>query len=118
MARIYAIILGAVLAILGILGFTMTQSHDSASHSALHLVSGLVGLTLGFVSGGKYARGFAIGFGIVYTLVALIGFAGVPAFIVSSLNLNAIGHLIHLAVGLISFGVWFGARQKPVAAVL
>jgi hypothetical protein len=115
MAKIYAIVVGAGLTVIGILGFVMDQLRYSASHNTLHLVSGLVGLTLGFGSNGRYAKVFAQAFGVVYTLVALLGFAHIPVFIVSMLNLNAGSNLIHLALGLVSFWVGFGAKQKRAA---
>jgi hypothetical protein len=113
--KIYAIILGAVLTIIGIQGIMVGPPHYTASHNALHLLSGLAGLTLGFVKGGKYARAFAQGFGLVYTLTALLGFAHIPA-VVSMLNLNTGGNVIHLAAGLLSFAVGFGVKQKPAAS--
>ncbi len=43
----------------------------------------------GLFGGGSGARTYALVFGLVYTLVALAGFAGMPAFLMTPSKLNA-----------------------------
>lgn len=123
MAKAYAIIVGAVLALVGILGFIKGQAgmemmglslQFSIIHNIIHLATGLVGVALGYASEGKYARAFAQVFGVIYTLVALLGFAHVPGVIVTMLNLNTAYNLIHVVVGLLGLLAGFtGPRQRP-----
>ena len=126
MAKSYAIVIGAVLTLVGILGFVRGQAgmtmmgmslQFSLIHNLIHLVSGLAGLALGFASGGKNARVFAQIFGVVYTLVALLGFVNAPGFVITMLNLNTGYNLIHLVVGLLGLLAGFAAPgQKPATA--
>ena len=78
MARMYALVVGAVLLIIGVLGlvtssFMGMQFHPA--HNVIHLISGIVGLWAGS-RGDKLARPYAQVFGAVYTLVAVAGETG------------------------------------------
>jgi hypothetical protein len=126
MAKSYAIVIGAVLTLVGILGFIRGQAgmtmmgmslQFSLIHNVIHLATGLLGLALGFAGGGKHARAFAQVFGVIYTLVAVLGFAHAPGFVVSMLNLNTSYNMIHLVVGLLGLLAGFAAPgQKPAMA--
>ena len=126
MAKSYAIIIGAVLTLVGILGFVKGQAgmtmmgmslQFSVIHNIIHLVSGLVGLALGYASNGKYAKAFAQVFGLIYTLVALLGFAHVPGFVMTMLNFNTAYNLIHIMVGLLGLLAGFIAAGRKPATV-
>ena len=116
MAKGYAVVIGLVLTLVGILGFVKSDLfglHFNLTHNFIHLLSGLIGLAAGLSGGGSGARTYAQVFGAVYTLVALAGFAGVPAFLVTTLNLNTSYNVIHIAVGLLGLLAGFtGARTS------
>ena len=125
MAKGYAIIIGAALTLVGILGFVRGSAgmqmlgmslQFSMIHNVIHLVSGLAGLAMG-LSGGGSARLFAQIFGVIYTLVALLGFAHAPGFLVDMLNLNTSYNLIHLAVGLLGLLAGFAVTVHKTATV-
>jgi hypothetical protein len=106
MGKTYAVVIGLVLTLVGIIGFWkgmdgMMGLQFSTIHNVIHLATGLIGLAAGLGGGEKGGRGFAKVFGLIYTLVAILGFAGVPASIVTMLNLNTMYNVIHLAVGLL-----------------
>ncbi len=106
MGKTYAVVIGLVLTLVGIIGFWkgmdgMMGLQFSTIHNVIHLATGLIGLAAGLGGGEKGGKGFAKVFGVIYTLVAILGFAGVPASIVSMLNLNTMYNVIHLAVGLL-----------------
>jgi hypothetical protein len=106
MGKTYAVVIGLVLTLVGIIGFWkgmdgMMGLQFSTIHNVIHLGTGLIGLAAGLGGGEKGGRGFAKVFGLIYTLVAILGFAGVPASIVTMLNLNTMYNVIHLAVGLL-----------------
>jgi len=106
MGKTYAVVVGLVLTLVGIIGFWkgmdgMMGMQFSTIHNVIHLASGLIGLAAGLGGGEKGGKGFAKAFGAIYTLVAILGFAGVPASLVSMLNLNLTYNVIHLAVGLL-----------------
>jgi len=89
----------------------------SVIHNIIHLATGLVGLALRYTSDGKYAREFPQIFGVIYTLVAVLGFAHLPGFVVSMLNLNTAYNLIHLILGVLGLLAGFtSSARKPATA--
>ncbi len=106
MGKTYAVVIGLVLTIVGIVGFVkgpagMMGLQFSTIHNVIHLGSGLIGLAMGLGGGEKGGRTYAKIFGVIYTIVAILGFAGVPASLMSMLNINTEYNVIHLAVGLL-----------------
>lgn len=112
LAQIYALALGAVLVLVGILGFLVEPSFgigDDATrgtliafdingwHNVVHLLSGVVGLAMARTAGG--ARLFAIGYGVVYLLVTALGFVvGDGGYLLSIIPINTADNLLHLAI--------------------
>jgi hypothetical protein len=124
MARSYAILIGALLTLVGVLGFVRGEVgitlmgmslKFSQINNIVHLASGLIGLALGFASW-SYARAFARVFGVMYTLVAVFGFAHMPDFVVTTLDLNWNYNAIHLMVGL--FGLLVGFSDSDSDAII
>ena len=118
MAKSYAVVVGAVLALVGILGFVKSEFmglHFNTTHNLIHLLSGVIGLAAGLTGGGKNAKTFAQVFGVVYTLVALAGFVGVPAALTTMLNLDTPYNLIHVAVGLLGLLAGFTGPKTATA---
>jgi hypothetical protein len=135
MARSYGILIGALLTLGGVLGFVRGEVgitvigislEFSEIPNIVHIAIGLIGLGSGFAGGG-YARAFARASGVIYTLVAVLGFARILGFaytpdsvvtipklnwsdnairLVTMLNLNWSDNLIQLFVGL--FGLLTG----------
>jgi hypothetical protein len=119
MAKGYAIVVGAVLLVVGILGFVkgdagMMGMKFNTMHNSIHLLSGIIGLGAGF-AGAKASRMFAQIFGVIYTLVAILGFAGV-GFVVDMLMLNTNYNIIHIAVGLLGLLAGFTGSKEPASA--
>src|SRR5437867_12797823 len=86
-AQLYALIFGAVLTVAGIIGFFYNSDFTSDKsvrdavfgildvngwHNVVHIATGVLGL----VAAGAYAssRGYALGLGVVYIVVAIWGF--------------------------------------------
>ena len=107
--KMYAMVVGAVLLLVGLLGFFMGSSvlgfGVNTLHNVIHLVSGALALWL--ASKGM-AKMFNKWFGVVYLLVAVLGFFGLLATL---LNVNAADNYLHLALGVISLGVAFGVKD-------
>jgi hypothetical protein len=103
MAKTFAMVLGAVLLLVGIWG-TTTGGHDhelivfgvNSAHNMVHLLSGLLGLIMAF-AGERWAKTYLLGFGTVYGLVTILGFLNVTS-VVRMLNLNLADNLLHLAI--------------------
>ncbi len=118
MAKTYAIVVGAILTLVGILGFVRTDMfglHFNTTHNAIHLLSGVIGLAAGFSGGGKGAKTYAMAFGVIYTLVAIVGFAHMPESLNTMLNLNLNYNVIHLAVGLLGLLAGFTGAKEATA---
>jgi Domain of unknown function (DUF4383) len=113
-AQVYALVIGAALVLGGIGGFFYNASFGSGDetsrdallgilevngwHNVVHIVSGALGLAVA----GSYgaARGYAIGLGAVYLLIAFAGFiAGDGDEILNLIPVNTEDNFFHLLIG-------------------
>ena len=104
MAKTVAKILGVVLLLVGILGFTHVLdslgAHLSPAHNLVHIISGVIALYFGFAGSLSGAKGFCIIFGLVYLLLGILGLA-MGDLHIGPLMLGKVDHGIHLIVGAI-----------------
>jgi hypothetical protein len=118
-AQVYAIVIGATLVVAGIIGFFYNASFGTGDgterdavlgildvngwHNLVHILSGALGLAVaGSYSG---ARGYAIGLGVVYLVVALLGFlAGNGDEIFNLIPVNTEDNFLHLLLGVAGVG--------------
>ena len=124
-AQLYALVVGTVLVVAGIIGFFYSSSFGSpgdvdavfgildvnAWHNIVHLVTGALGLlALGYA-----ARTYALGLGLVYIVVAIWGFIiGSHESILGFIPINTEDNVLHLALGVL--GLAAGAAT-PAEAV-
>jgi hypothetical protein len=113
MAKTVCKLLGLVLLLVGVLGFThlldSLGAHVGptyAPHNAVHIVSGLVALYFGFAGSAGGARGFCFLFGLVYLALGLCGwFLGTGADhmfnIGTFLIFGKMDHIIHILLGVV-----------------
>jgi hypothetical protein len=111
MAKTVCKLLGLVLLLVGVLGFThlldSLGAHVGptyAAHNAVHIVSGLIALYFGFAGSAGGARGFCFLFGLVYLALGLCGWflgtgAGHEFHLGTFLMLGKMDHIIHIVVG-------------------
>ena len=108
MAKTVCKVLGVILLLVGLLGFTHLLdplgAHVGpayATHNLVHIVSGILALYFGFAGSLSGAKGFCIVFGIVYGLLAVVGFVkgtlDIPAL---KLMLGQVDHVIHVVLGI------------------
>jgi hypothetical protein len=128
-AQVYALMIGLILVVIGIAGFFYTASFSSGDgaerdavlglfdvngwHNVLHIVSGAIGLALAASYAG--ARGFALGLGIVYLLLAVLGFlAGDGDEIFKLIPVTTEDDFLHLLIGVAGIGAGLAtpARQS------
>jgi hypothetical protein len=128
-ARLYALVVGAVLVVAGIIGFfyesTFTDDESvrdavfgildvNGWHNVVHIATGGLGL-LAFAAGAYAARAYAFGLGAVYILVAIWGFiVGDGDSILSIVPVNTEDNVLHLLIGLAGLGA--GAATPAGAA--
>ena len=118
LARIYVVLSGAILVVVGVAGFFRHEMFNLTfppAHNLFHLGSGLIALWAGL---GKNANGpqrFGLIFGTIYTLLAVAGFAGMRDLGSIQLDLNTHFNFIHLGVGLLSLAAGFASARTTVA---
>lgn len=106
-ARLYASVVGALLVVLGILGFFYTASFDALDHyeeafGALQ-VNGWLNLfyvatgALGLLVAGASSRGYSLAVGLLYTVLAIIGWGS---------------GALHLAIGLLGLAAVAGTPTE------
>lgn len=123
MAKTICKILGVVFLLVGLVGFAKPDflgTHLSLLHNIVHIASGAIALYLGFAGTLSAARLFCIVFGIVYLLLAVLGFLlGTPAVptmanmasmgtdnklwkvIPGQLELGTMDHVVHLLLAIL-----------------
>ena len=127
-AQVYALLAGAVLTILGIIGFFYNSdfTSDKSLHDAVfgildvngwsnvvHIATGAIGLA----AAGSYssARTYALGFGIVYIAVAIWGFSiGDGHSILSIIPVNTEDDVLNTVIGVT--GIAAGTASPAVMA--
>lgn len=110
MARTICKLLGLVLLLVGLLGFTHVLDSlgahvgpAHATHNLIHIVSGVLALYLGFAGSYSAAKTFCLVFGIVYLALGAYGLLIVKGdFTIHQLKLTLghVDHLIHVVVGI------------------
>jgi len=134
LAQVYALALGVVLMLIGILGFLVEPSFgvgDSADrgtlilfdingwHNVVHLLSGIVGVALAGTA--AKARLFCIGYGAVYVVVTILGFlVGDGGLLLSLIPINTADNLLHLVIAATGIAIGLsspaaGVRRQAVA---
>jgi len=102
MAKTVAKILGVILLLVGILGFThlldSLGAHLSPVHNLVHIISGVISLYFGFAGSLGGAKSFCTIFGLVYLLLGLVGMVK-GDLTLGPLMLGKVDHGIHLIVG-------------------
>jgi hypothetical protein len=118
LAKIYVVLSGAILLVVGVLGFFRHEMFNLTfppAHNVFHLVSGAISLWAGLGNNTNGVRRFGLTFGAIYTLVAVAGFAGLCDFGPIQLDLNTHFNFIHLGVGLLSLAAGLAGRKPAVA---
>jgi len=126
-ASLYAVLIGGVLLVAGIIGFFYSASFGSpgnvdavlgildvnAWHNLVHVASGAAGL-LAFASGPRASRTYALVFGVVYIVVAIWGFViGSHESILGFIPVNTEDNILHVILGVLGVGAY--AASDPAA---
>lgn len=105
LARIYVVVSGAILVVVGVAGFFQHEMFNLTfppAHNVFHLASGLIALWAGLGKSAAGPRRFGLIFGGIYTLLAVAGFSGLRDLGPIQMDLNTHFNFIHLGVGLLS----------------
>ena len=107
-------LLGVVFVLVGILGFfndpILGYFEVDLMHNLVHLASGVLALIFAGM-GSKQAKSFAKVFGVVYLLVAVLGFMGGGDKVLGLIEANQADHYLHVALAVVFLIVGFGAKE-------
>jgi len=125
MAKTLSIVFGIVFAVIGLLAFVTNPIVGMAGffetnrlHDAVHLISGVAFLIIGFAAMEKTAALWLKVFGAVYLLVAVLGFfvAGNSGMgqILGLITVNGADNWLHVALGLVFLlsGIFTGSSDE------
>jgi hypothetical protein len=127
-AQIWAQLIGFVLVVAGVLGFFYSSAFGSPGetdavlgildvngfHNVVHIASGVLGLALAGSPSG--ARSYAIGFGVVYLVVAIWGFAiGDGEAILDLIPVNTEDNILHVAIALAGIAAGLASSDRREA---
>lgn len=88
----------------------LATTHMMPLHSSLHIATGLLALVALSWGGGRGAWWFALGFGLFYTALALVGLATKQPTV---FKLQPFDHPFHLGLGLVGLVVaWLDSRRR------
>lgn len=119
-----AIIFGIVFLLIGILGFVPAIApdemllgifHVNTAHNIVHLLSGVVAMACGLASVGASRLYFRM-FGIVYGLVAVLGFFQGEGHLLGLISNNMPDVWLHVAISLGALVLGFTPHHKPLPA--
>ena len=123
MVKTAAILFGVVFLLVGILGFVPAVTKDqmllgifhvNAAHNCVHLLSGVVALFAGMTSAGAARWYFRI-FGLVYGLVAVMGFFVGDGMLLGLISNNAAVTWLHVGIAAVSLILGFMPASAETA---
>jgi hypothetical protein len=122
MAKTFAMVLGVVMLLVGILGYVLNPSGGlllgifavNGPHNVIHLATGIAGLAAAFMG---WARVFCQVFGLVYLLVGVLGFVATDSsgMLLGMIHNNMADNLLHLVIGGAAAFVGFVGDGAPAA---
>ncbi len=120
MLRTLAVIFGLALIGFGIIGFMPSITTDgmiygifktNAAHNVVHMAIGVIAIWTGFTSSYAAKLFFAI-FGIVWVIVAIVGFMHGDQNILGLIANNPANSWLHLAIGIVALFLGFGVKKS------
>lgn len=112
MAKMLITILGVVFIVVGLLGFfnnpILGIFEVDAMHNVVHLLTGVLALVFASKGNGS-AKMFAKTFGIIYLLIAVLGFITVPdgGKVLNVIETNMADHILHVVLATIFLVIGF-----------
>jgi hypothetical protein len=115
MVKTAAVLFGVVFLLVGILGFVPAVTKDqmllgifhvNAAHNCVHLLSGVVALIAGMTGAGAARWYFRI-FGLVYGLVAVMGFVMGDGMLLGLISNNTADTWLHVGIAAVSLILGF-----------
>lgn len=120
MLKTMAKVFGYVLLLVGILGFIPGITNDgqllgifsvNPLHNIIHLITGAIALYAGMASDNKAAKMYFQVFGVIYALVAILGFVVGDGNILGIVANNAADTWLHVVIALVSLYLGFFTKE-------
>jgi hypothetical protein len=121
MTRTFTLILGVVLLLVGLLGYALTPDGGlllglfavNGPHNLIHVLTGVLAIAAWW---GGWSRLFCQVFGIVYLMVAVLGFLTVDdtGMLMGMVHVNMADNILHLLIAAPS--LYFGFASPRVRA--
>lgn len=114
MSKTYSLVLGVVLAIVGVWGFFTTMILGlfgvNAFQSVLHLIAAVAGIYAGTKGDGDL---YPLVLGWIGVALGVLGFIpGVNNLLMSWFSINTAITVLHLVIGVVSLGVAYSMKGK------
>jgi hypothetical protein len=115
-----AIVFGVIFLVVGVLGFIPAAAphgmlfgifHVNAAHNTVHLVSGAAALGCGLAGTGAARLYFRI-FGIIYGLVAVLGFVQGDTLLLGLISNNMADVWLHTVIAIVSLVLGFAPTRS------
>ncbi len=119
-----AVIFGIVFVIVGVLGWVPAVNPGgkllgifdvNAAHNVVHLATGVLAIIVGAM-GEKDSRVFFQAFGVIYGLVAVLGFFYGDAPLLGIVANNAADSVLHVVIAVVALYLGFGMKSEVPAA--
>jgi hypothetical protein len=124
--KAWATLVGIVLIATGLTGFLGTPLVGSAGgalvptdnlHNVVHLGTGVLALGIAYGTSGRTQVDAMLGFGILYVVILVAVLISPTLFGLFTVPANAVVHVIHAAVAVVSLGVALMARGREPARI-
>jgi len=126
-AGLWSLAAGAILVLVGILGFLpnpIVGSQPGAlaptdtMHNIVHLGTGILALAIYWTTAAENRANAVIGFGVLYAAIFALVLASPTLFGLFSVPANGVLHLIHATLAVVSLGIGFLARGNSDRAAM
>jgi hypothetical protein len=122
LARSWLLLVGIVLVVVGIVGFVPNALVGPSGlvatdnlHNVVHVITGA--LALGLAYGMRDDIGMAaLLFGALYAVIFVVTLVSPSLFGLFSVPVNAIDHVIHIGVAVVSLALGYMARDRSMVA--
>jgi hypothetical protein len=117
----FAIFFGILLLAAGAAGFVPQLTPEGqllgvfavdTMHNVVHIITGILAIAMG-VAGAAQARMFFRVVGVVYAVIAAMGFVGGHGGEVMGMTMNMADHLLHVGIAILGLALGFAYDLRP-----
>ena len=115
---------GVIFVLVGLAGYVPALTPDgkllgvfavNGAHNLVHILTGVIALAIALASPANMSMFFKI-FGVVYALVAALGFFAGEQPLLGIIAHNAADMWLHAVIALVTLWIGFGMKEPVVAA--